>query len=92
MIRTFKHKGLRELFERGATRSVQQSQIGRCRGIMTALNEARHVQDMNQPGYRLHELKPYRPGVWAVRVNGPWRITFEFREGGAYNVDLEQYH
>jgi proteic killer suppression protein len=25
-------------------------------------------------------------------VNGPWCITFEFADGHAYEVDLEQYH
>jgi hypothetical protein len=32
-------------------------------------------------------------GRWAIDVNGPWRITFEWSEDGdAYRVDLEQYH
>jgi proteic killer suppression protein len=25
-------------------------------------------------------------------VNGPWCITFEFQEGDALRVNLEQYH
>jgi proteic killer suppression protein len=25
-------------------------------------------------------------------VNGPWCLTFEFLEGDALGIDLEQYH
>ena len=29
---------------------------------------------------------------YSIHVNGPWCITFEFRDGEAYRVNLEQYH
>jgi toxin HigB-1 len=92
MIRTFKHKGLRELFERGASRRVNQNHVERCQQILAVINAAQNIQQINLPGYVLHDLKPSRPSVWSVRVQGPWRITFEFRNGDAYAVDLEQYH
>ncbi|MEM8943424.1 MAG: Killer protein, partial [Pseudomonadota bacterium] len=28
----------------------------------------------------------------AVKVTGNWRVTFEFEDGNAYVVDLEDYH
>ncbi|MEC7546058.1 MAG: type II toxin-antitoxin system RelE/ParE family toxin [Pseudomonadota bacterium] len=31
-------------------------------------------------------------GRWSIRVNGNWRITFEFRDGNAYILDYEDYH
>jgi toxin HigB-1 len=47
---------------------------------------------MNLPGYRWHELKGDRQGTWSVTVNGNWRLTFTFKDGDAYDVDLEDYH
>jgi proteic killer suppression protein len=36
----------------------------------------------------LHKLK----GDWAMTVNGPWRICFDFREDDAYDVEIVDYH
>jgi len=47
---------------------------------------------MNLPGFDFHPLKGFAPVRYAVHVNGPWCITFEFNDGDAYRVDLEQYH
>lgn len=41
--------------------------------------------------WRLHRLHT-KPERYALDVNGPWRITFEWQDGEALRVDLEQYH
>jgi toxin HigB-1 len=46
---------------------------------------------MNLPGLFLHELAGQRQGIWAVRVSGNWRITFDFDGVDACDVDLEDY-
>jgi proteic killer suppression protein len=40
----------------------------------------------------LHPLKGEERGRWSVRVNGNWRVTFEFKDGHAYVLDYEDYH
>lgn len=40
----------------------------------------------------LHKLKGVRRNQWAMTVNGPWRICFEFRKGDAHNVEIVDYH
>lgn len=92
MIASFRHKGLRALFEHDDGRKVKTAQIGRLRIILSALDQAEQVQDLDQPAFRLHALKGDRKGVWAVSVSANWRVTFRFREGDAYDVDLEDYH
>jgi proteic killer suppression protein len=94
MIKSYRHKGLRELFERGATRRIDETFRDRCQEILVAINTARHTNQLNVPGYVLHPLHQHKPLRWSIRVRGPWRITFEFdnAEGNAYHVDLEQYH
>lgn len=46
--------------------------------------------DLHQPGFEFHRLVP--TARHAVKVSGPWRITFEWLGGYAVAVDLEQYH
>ena len=78
MIERFKHKGLRNLFEQDDVRRVGADQVDRLRLILSALDQAGEVQDMNQPTFRLHPLKGNRKGVWAVTVRANWRVTFRF--------------
>lgn len=92
MIRTFRHKGLRQLFETGRPRGVSAGLTRRLLRQLDFLNRAASPQDMNLPGYRLHELKGDRKGTWSVTVSGNWRLTFTFTEGDADDVDLEDYH
>ena len=40
----------------------------------------------------LHKLKGDRKHQWAMTINGPWRLAFEFRDGDAYNVEIVDYH
>ncbi len=55
------------------------------------LDHAATLSALNVPGFSFHPLKgtPKRYSLW---VNGPWRLTFEWKDGDAYRVDLEQYH
>ena len=92
MVVSFTHKGLRNLFEQDDARKVKADQVDRLRLILSALDQANGVQDMNQPTFRLHRLKGNRKGVWAVTVRANWRVTFRFERGDAYDVDLEDYH
>jgi proteic killer suppression protein len=92
MIRSFRHKGLKRLFETGSTRMVSPDLVGQLIRQLDVLNRAVTVQDVNLPGYRLHELKGDRKGTWSVMVSGNWRLTFTFHDRDAYDVDLEGYH
>ena len=59
---------------------------------LAALDTATSVDDMDIPGFRLHPLKGQDKGRWPIRVNGNWRMTFEFTDGSAYILDYEDYH
>lgn len=49
------------------------------------------LTELDIPGFGLLALQG-KPKRWAMAVNGPWRITFEWKGGDAFEVDLEQYH
>lgn len=92
MIKSFRHKGLRRLFETGTTSGVQASHAKRLRMQLAALDTALTIDDMDIAGFRLHPLKGAMRGRWSISVNGNWRVTFEFRDGNAYILDYEDYH
>ena len=92
MIKSFRHKGLKRLFETGERRGVAGELTDRLRRQLDVLNRARSTRDLNLPGYRLHQLKGNRAGTWSVTVSGNWRVTFTFEGEDAFDVDLEDYH
>lgn len=93
VIVSLKHHGLRELFHSGYSKRINQNLKKRLTYLLDMLAAATRPEDLQStPGIRLHQLKGNRKNQWSVSVNGPWRITFEFKEGHAHNVNLEQYH
>jgi proteic killer suppression protein len=91
MIKSFKHKGLAELFEKGNSRKVRQDLQSRSLRRLDALDQAESLTDLNVPGFNFHGLKGV-PKRYSIHVNGPWSITFEWEEGDALRIDFEQYH
>ena len=92
MIITFRHKGLRRFFEEGRVTGIQPAHAKKLRMLLSALDTATEIDDMDVPGFGLHPLKGDRKGEWAVSVRGNWRLTFEFRDGNAYSLNYEDYH
>ncbi len=92
MIVSFRHKGLKLLFERGDRRKVLPDHADKIERILARLEEASGVGNMDLPGFRLHPLKGNLAGFWSVTVSGNWRIVFRFEGGHASDVDLIDYH
>jgi proteic killer suppression protein len=92
MIKSFRHKGLAELFATGKTRKVQAKHGPRLRMILTMLNVATSPRQMNAPGLRLHPLKGKGQGRFAVDVDENYRVVFRFEAGHAVEVDYGDYH
>lgn len=92
MIKGFKHKGLEKYFLRGTKSGIQSKHARRLTLILGQLNASVSPEDMDLPGLYLHELGRKRKGVWAVRVSGNWRVTFQFDDTDAELVDYEDYH
>ncbi len=92
MIRSFKSKNLRKLFENGDARALPVDQISRIENRLSVINEARQVEDINVAGFRLHLLRGDYAGFHAVWITGNWRIVFRFADGDAYDLDHLDYH
>lgn len=92
MIRSFKHKGLERFFVKGSTSGIQSAHSKRLKLILGRLHAAATPQDMNLPGLFFHQLGGTYRGRFSVRVNGNWRVTFNFDGPDASVVDYEDYH
>lgn len=66
--------------------------INRIEEILTILEAAIAIEEMDIPGYRLHLLSGNLKGFWSVRVTENWRIIFRFEDGMAQDVNLIDYH
>ena len=92
VIQTFRHRGLKRLYERGDPSQVRADQAQRIALALADLDDASKPSDLNLPGYRLHPLKGNLKGFWSISISANWRISFRFEEGDAYDVDLVDYH
>jgi proteic killer suppression protein len=80
------------LFEDDDRRGVSAEHVQRLRDILTRLDHAGTVADMDLPALKLHALKGELTGLWAVTVRANWRVTFRFEPPDAFDVDYVDYH
>lgn len=91
MILSFRHKGLAKLWNDGDAKGIRPDLVERVQRQLTALDAAHDLRALKVSGWHLHPLRG-KPRRYALAVNGPWRMTFEWKDGDASRVDLEQYH
>jgi toxin HigB-1 len=92
MIKSFRHKGLRRLFEGDDGSKLPPELLTRIRVILSALQASEEIEGMNVPTFRLHSLKGDLKSFYAVTVRANWRIVFRFEYGNAFDVDFVDYH
>ena len=92
MIRNFRHKGLRLLYEKANGKGLSAEMVPKIERTLARLDVATRPDMMNLPGYRLHPLKGELRGFWSVWVTGNWRTIFRFDGGHVCDVDLVDYH
>lgn len=90
-ITKIKHKGLRELFERGASAKIAPRLQANAILILDHLDAIVSLDDCE--GVKdFHPLKGDRAGEYSMHVSGNWCITFTFAGGSVEVLDLEDYH
>jgi len=92
MILDFIHKGLEKFYRTGSKVGIQSNHADKLRRILSNLDVASCVDDLDLPSYRLHELKGSRHGVWSITVQANWRITFRFVGEDIELINYEDYH
>ena len=92
MIKSFKHAGLEKFFLTESKAGIQPEHAKRLKDILGRLHVATAPKQMDIPGSWFHELQGDRTATWAVKVNGNWRVTFQFEDEDAILVGYEDYH
>jgi proteic killer suppression protein len=92
VIRSFKHRGLKRLYELGDRSGVRPDLLDTVERILSVLDAAVTPQALDLPRYRLHPLKGDLKGLWSVTVRANWRIIFRFAGTDAFDVELTDYH
>ena len=60
---------------------------------LAMLEAAERLDDLRvPPGNRLEALRGDRAGQHSIRINGQWRIVFVWRDDGAHEVEIIDYH
>jgi toxin HigB-1 len=62
MIRSFRHRGLKVLYDGRTARRVAPEHLEKLRDILAMLDRSRRPADMDVPGFGLHELRGDRTG------------------------------
>jgi toxin HigB-1 len=92
VIQSFRHKGLKRLFEDGDRKGIRPDLLDRVENVLFVLNRAATPEQIDLPGFRLHPLKGNLKGFWSVTLSANWRIIFRMEDGHAKDVDLIDYH
>jgi toxin HigB-1 len=90
---SFRHRGLRRLFEADDIRGIRADLVVKLRVILHTIEQAQRIEQVAKfPGWRLHRLKGRRRGEWSVWVTGNFRLTFRVDGENVNDIDLEDYH
>ena len=92
MIKSFRHRGLQRLYERGDRSRINPALVEKVETALGLLDVAETPEAVNLPGYRLHPLRGDLRGFWSIRISGNWRLIFRFDDRDVCDVDLVDYH
>ena len=93
MIRSFKCKATEALFNGDKLPSHLRTIAKVAVRKLDMIAYAAAPSDLRvPPGNRLEALKGDRKGQYSIRINDQWRICFVWRDGGAEDVEIVDYH
>jgi len=92
VIRSFQHRGLKRLYERGDRSLIRPDLHDRVEVMLAQLDVASSPEAMRLPHYRLHALKGQWKGYWSVTVKANWCIIFRLEGEEVSDVELVDYH
>ena len=92
MIRSWGNAATRRFAESGknAWRGLEPQRAALRLNQLDAAHALDYLGRLRSVG--LHKLSRDRAGMWAVTINGPWRLVFRFEAGDAFDVEIVDYH
>lgn len=93
MIKSFKDKETERIFNGQFSRKLPQNIQRIAERKLIMLHRSADFNDLRiPPSNRLEALKGDRNGQHSIRINDQWRICFEWRKDGVYEVEIVDYH
>ena len=93
MIRNFRGRETELIWKGDTARRLPQDIQQAARRKLRMLNNARTLNDLRMPpANRLEALHGSRKGQHSIRINDQWRICFVWKDGGAHDVEIVDYH
>ena len=94
MVKSFKHKGLRLLWQTGKSNKLPADQLNKIKQMLEVIDSSQSVpQDFEFfISWRIHPLKGSLKGYWSLTVKENWRIIFRFDGQNAFDIDYLDYH
>ena len=94
MIRSFGDKSTARVFSGDQPRGMARDLAIAARRKLIVIDAAERLDDLRvpPPGNRLEALRGDRVGQHSIRINGQWRVVFVWREDGAHEVEIVDYH
>ena len=91
MIKSFKDKEAEKIYNGLRSAKLPGNIQDTARRRLKYLNNAVNFEDLRVPPSNHFEALNGKPGVYSIRINIQWRITFIWNDG-AENVKIEDYH
>lgn len=93
MIRTFADGRTEWVFARERVAGLSPELQRAAWKELAILHAAGALQDLRvPPGNHLEKLSGRREGQYSIRINDQWRVCFPWRGGGAYEIEIVDYH
>ena len=93
MIESFRDKRTVAVFRGKMPKGFPSGIAKAARRKLRVLDAAGALEDLRSPpGNHLEALSGDRAGQHSIRVNDQWRVCFAWRDGGAHDVEITDYH
>lgn len=93
MIRSFGDRDTERLWNRQRVPSIDPRIHRVALRKLRQIGSALELEELRvPPGNRLEALTGDRRGQHSIRINDQWRICFTWRDGGADDVQVVDYH
>jgi proteic killer suppression protein len=92
VIQSFKDGDTKDLFQKRASRHWKAFEAVALRKL-DQIEASTNLVDLRvPPGNRLEALKGNRAGQHSIRINDQYRLCFFWKEDGAHDVEITDYH
>ncbi|HEY85076.1 MAG TPA: plasmid maintenance system killer family protein [Chloroflexi bacterium] len=93
MIKSFASRETEKIFRGKVSKKLPFDIQKTARRKLLYLDDAENLQDLlAPPDNRLEKLRGNRVGQYSIRINGQWRICFEWGVQEAREVEIVDYH